>query len=81
MRVLDILGAGGFLLSNWQQELDEYYTDGTDVVMYKSLNELVNKAEYYLSHEDERRNIAINGHQKTNKLFELNKKLSEILNL
>lgn len=81
LRVFDILGAGGFLLSNWQQELDEYYTDGTDVVMYKSLNELVNKAEFYLSHEDERRNIAVNGHIKTHKLFELDKMLSEILNL
>lgn len=81
LRILDILGAGGFLLSNYQKELDENFTDGKDIVMYKSMSELVDKAGYYLSNEQERRELAINGRQTAHKLFELNSLLTKIISL
>ena len=79
LRILDILGAGGFLMSNWQKELADNFTDGKDVVMYQSIDELVEKCGYYLSHEDERRQISINGHGRAHELFELEKLLKEII--
>lgn len=79
LRILDILGAGGFLMSNWQKELADNFTDGKDVVMYQSIDELVEKCGYYLSHEDERRQISINGHDRAHELFELEKLLKEII--
>ena len=63
MRALDIMGCGGFLLTNLQPEISEYFKDGKDVVMYKSLEEAVDKACYYLAHDDERKNIARNGYK------------------
>ena len=33
LRALDIMGAGGFLLSNYQQELAENYIDGEELVL------------------------------------------------
>lgn len=63
LRVLDIMGAGGFLLSNYQEELVENFRPGVDCVIYESIEDAVAKAEYYLEHEEERREIAHNGHE------------------
>lgn len=79
LRILDILGAGGFLLSNYQKELADNFTDGKDIAMYRSMSELVEKADYYLNNEKERRELAINGRQTAHRLFELDKLLSEII--
>ena len=64
LRAFDIMGCGGFLLSNYQQELLEYFNADIDFVYYNNYEDLVEKVEYYLSHEKERREIAENGSYK-----------------
>lgn len=64
LRIFDILGCGGFLMTNFQSELPEYFDIGTDLEAYSSLDELVDKCAYYLEHEDIRRQIAANGYRK-----------------
>ena len=61
LRVLDILSCGGFVLSNYQEELDEYFKDGEELVLFKSLDDALDKIEYYLNHDVEREKIAENG--------------------
>ncbi len=63
LRVLDIMGAGGFLLSNDKEDLLENFRPGVDCVIYESIEDAVAKAEYYLEHEEERQEIAHNGHE------------------
>lgn len=79
LRALDIMGAGGFLLSNYQKELAENYTDGKEILMYRSISELAGIADYYLTHDEERKQIAKAGHLRTRELFELEKMLQELL--
>ena len=69
LRALDVLGAGGFLLSNYQRELAENFEDGVDLVLFGSEAELLEKAAYYLEHEDERKAIALRGKQKVTEKF------------
>lgn len=64
LRIFDILGCGGFLMTNYQAELQEYFEIGVDLEAYSSLNELVDKCAYYLTHEEERKQIAVNGYRK-----------------
>lgn len=64
LRIFDILGCGGFLMTNFQAELPEYFDIGVDLETYSSMEELVDKCAYYLEHEDERRQIARNGYEK-----------------
>lgn len=64
LRIFDILGCGGFLMTNFQAELPEYFDIGTDLEAYSSMEELVEKCAYYLEHEDARRQIAENGYRK-----------------
>lgn len=64
LRIFDILGCGGFLMTNYQDELPELFDIGVDLEAYASIEELLDKCSYYLIHEDERRQIALNGYQK-----------------
>lgn len=64
LRALDIMGSGGFLLSNYQMEYDEYFVAGEDYVFYENPEDLEEKVDYYLSHEKEREEIRANGCRK-----------------
>lgn len=63
-RVFDIMGVGGFVLSNYQEEIAEYFEPDKEIVLFHDVNELIEKVDYYLAHEEERIRIAINGYKK-----------------
>lgn len=79
LRVLDIMGAGGFLLTNPQQEVCEQFEDGREIVVYHSIEEAVEKADYYLCHEKERKKIAQNGYQRVKADFTYEKRIETML--
>ncbi len=64
LRAFDIMGSGGFLLSNYQADFMEHFIPGEDFVYYDSREDLLCKVDYYLNHEDERNIIAESGHDK-----------------
>jgi spore maturation protein CgeB len=63
LRIWDILGSGGFCITNYQPELPALLPDGEYLACYGSLEELDEKVDYYLSHEKERTEIAKNGYE------------------
>lgn len=69
LRALDIMGSKGVLLSNYQPELAEYFEDGTDVIMYSSMEEAVDKSDFYLRNDELRKQIAMNGYRKVKDIF------------
>ncbi len=64
LRIFDILGCGGFLMTNYQSELTEHFEIGVDLEAYAGTEELVDKCAYYLEHEEQRKQIALNGYRK-----------------
>lgn len=64
LRAMDIMGSGGFLLTNYQADFMEHFTPDEDFVYYDSYEDLMNKVDYYLTHEKEREEIAENGYRK-----------------
>mgnify|MGYP002554076731 CR=1 FL=1 len=64
LRIWDVLGCGGFLLTNYQAEIPYYFKEGEDLVCFDSLEDLSEKVGYYLEHEEERKRIAWNGYRK-----------------
>ncbi len=64
LRCMDILGAGGFLLTNYQEDFLRHFVPGEDYVYFEDEADMLAKIEYYLSHEEERAAIARNGHEK-----------------
>lgn len=81
LRVFDILRCRGFCITNYQPEIAEFFEDGKDLVMYSGMDDLLEKVEYYLTHENERKEIAENGYRKVMKEHALNDRMQEILNL
>ena len=79
LRCLDIMGCGGFLLSSYQPELAEYFIPDEEVVLYDSYEDALEKAAFYLEHDDIRRAIAHNGYERVKADFSYEKKLAEIL--
>ncbi len=64
LRVWDVLGSGGFLLTNYQAEIPYFFEEGKDLVCFDGVNDLKEKVGYYLTHEEERCAIARSGYQK-----------------
>ena len=61
LRVFDILGAGGFLITDWREDLKDCFTIGKDLEVYDGIDDLLEKTDYYLKHEDKREKIAKHG--------------------
>lgn len=81
LRILDILGAGGFLLTNYQAELEEYFRDGQELVFYQDIYDAVEKCRYYLQHEEQRKTIAEHGQEKVFEHFSYQKQLGHIFDI
>lgn len=80
LRAFEVMGAGGFLLSNWQEELVEAFTPGTDIEVYESLEEAADKVAYYLEHEGERARIAAQGRESVGR-FSYENQFSKMLDI
>lgn len=81
LRLWDILGAGGFALTNYQSEIPEYFEVGKELDIYASEEELIDKIRYYLEHEEERKEIARNGYQKAKEQYSLELRVKQILQI
>lgn len=79
-RVFDILACGGFCLTNYQPEIAELFEDGKELVMYTDIEDLLQKVEYYLIHEEERAQIAKAGYEKVRNCFSVKDRIAELIN-
>ena len=69
LRAMDILACGGFLLTNYQPELCEFLEPDRDFVYFTDFEDMCQKADYYLKHDQERNEIAFSGWKKVQELF------------
>ena len=81
LRIFDVLGCEGFLITNYQAELPEHFNIGEDLEAYTSLDDLIGKCEYYLLHDKERREIAHNGFEKVKKYHTYDIRLTQMLEI
>jgi spore maturation protein CgeB len=81
LRIWDILGSGGFCITNYQPELPELLPAGEYLDCYGSLEELDEKVGWYLSHEKERAEIAQNGYEYVKAHHTYPIRLSEMIKL
>lgn len=79
LRVVDILGSGGFCITNYQAEIAEYFADGESIVWYESYEDLFEKLEFYIKRDPLREKIAACGHKIAAEEFSYEKRFREIL--
>ncbi len=78
LRCFDIMGCGGFLLTNYQADLFDLFEADKDFVYYRDYEDLLAKVEYYLSHDEERARIARSGYEKVKRGHTYNHRVQEI---
>ena len=78
LRVVDVLGCGGFLITNHQPEMDVFF-DPDDIVTYESAEDAIEKIDYYLRHDNERMKIAQKGFERVSKDFNFMTRVQEML--
>lgn len=63
-RNFEIPACGGFQLSGYAHRLEEYFTPGKEIVVYRSVEEIPEIVQYYLKNESERAAVAEAGYQR-----------------
>lgn len=79
LRIMDILSAGGFCITNYQAEIEEHFEIGTDLAVYENEQDLIEKVAYYLEHEDIREEIAHSGRKKIEEKYNYQKKVKKMM--
>lgn len=79
LRVMDITAAGGFALSSYCPETADLFEEDKEIVLFRSPEELMEKADYYLRHDAERERIAAAGRRKTLSCYTYEKKLQQLI--
>lgn len=78
-RVFDVMSVGGFVLSNWQEEIPELFEEGREIATFCTPEELLDKADYYLRHENERIRIGVNAYRKVKENYTYEHQIAKII--
>lgn len=79
LRIMDVMSAGGFVLSSYCAETAEIFAEDKEIVMFKTPEELIEKVDFYLTHDKEREQIAKAGQRKVLNCYTYEKKLKELM--
>ncbi len=79
LRAMDIMGCGGFLLSNYQEDFFRHFEPGVHMEMYGSIDEAIDKCDFYLKHDTEREKIKANAYDIMVREHSYEKRLLEMI--
>ncbi len=68
LRIFEIPRCGSFLITDYIEELEEYYKVGEEIETYKNIEELKDKIVFYLRNDVAREEVARRGHEKAVKM-------------
>ena len=81
LRAFDIMGCGGFLISDFQPDFGGLFVSDEDYVFYTTPEDLYAKIAYYLEHEEQRLAIAKKGYEKVKEAHTYDHRVSQILSM
>ncbi|MBQ9118794.1 MAG: glycosyltransferase [Lachnospiraceae bacterium] len=81
LRIMDVLGVGGFLMTDYQSDMEGVMLDGEHLAIYYSVEDLIEKVGFYLEHPEERKRIAQNGYRLAREEFALTRLLPQMFTL
>ncbi|MCU4176865.1 CgeB family protein [Carboxylicivirga sp. N1Y90] len=65
MRMYEATGAGTCLLTDWKPDINDYFTDGEEIITYRNLDEATQKIKWLLSEPQELKKITEAGQRRT----------------
>lgn len=79
--LLNVMGCGEFLITDYRQEIAEIFEPGKEIVIYDCNEELTDKVTFYLKHDQERERIASNAYQTIEKSYDYVTRLKSIFEI
>ena len=79
LRLFDVPACGAFLLTDYSEEISEYYRLGVEIETFKTSDELRDKVDFYLKHPVERERIAKLGYERALKLPSYETRMKEMI--
>lgn len=78
-RTFEINGCASLQIVDSREELAKHYIPGKEIITYNSPEQLLERIQYFLEHEEERREIAFNGYKRTLKDHTYRKRVFQLL--
>lgn len=77
-RNFEVPMSGGFFITDYIPELKNYYKFGEEIIVYKSIKELIEKLKYYLNNREELEQIRKKGYERSIKDHTFKKRFIDI---
>ena len=77
--LFEAMACNQVVLTSYMEELQDYFDIGSEIICYKSEEELYEVVEYYLKHEDEREKIRRKGYQKFLRCHTYEKRWNDVM--
>lgn len=77
MRIFEVTGCGSFLLTEFFDNLGEFFEIGKEIETFRDSDEMLRKIRYYLDHPDEREAIARRGQERCLRDYSMEKRTAE----
>ncbi len=78
MRMFEVTGCGSFLLTEYYENLSEFFKLGVEIETFRNREELIDKIHYYLANPEKREEIAKNGQQRCLDQYTMKKRAVEL---
>ena len=79
MRDFEVTGCGAFLMTDHARSLETMFNFGKEIICYKNIEELKDSVKFYLSHPQEREEIARKGNLRAHRDHTYTRRLEELI--
>lgn len=80
MRMTEVTGCGALLLTDWKENIGEFFKPDEEVVTYKTAAEAIDKIKMLLKNDNLRRTIATHGQKRTLSEYSYKERMKEFAN-
>lgn len=74
MRLFEITGCGGFCLTEYQPNIENYFKPGVEIETFRDEEELSDKITYYLKNDEERLKISQRGQRRCHREYNMERR-------
>jgi len=78
-RILDVPAAGAFVITDWREQMETMFDEGTEVICFREKEEIPDLIRYYLKHDKERENITLAARKRVLACHTWDKRVEEIV--
>ncbi len=79
MRTFEVTGSGGVLLSDRAEDITNFFTEGSEILVYDSLEDAAQKIKYLIQNPDAFYAVASNGQKKCHDKYTYDERARQIL--